>query len=231
LIPTFLFLAPQMDPAKLTALSLIVIFFNSLSGSVAYARRKRIDYKAGLIFAVASAPGAVMGANVVQYLPRETFDPIFGATLFLIAIYLFFKPLKDSHSKTSELKIEDFSLNKKSLLIGVLLSLGVGFFSSILGIGGGIIHVPALVNVLGYPVHFATATSHFVMAFMTGAGTITHLYHGDLRGMETEILCLAPSVMLGAQLGAHLSEKIHGRLIIRALSVALAIVGFRLISS
>jgi uncharacterized membrane protein YfcA len=231
LIPTFLLLAPEMDPAKLTALSLAVIFFNAVSGSIAYARKKRIDYKAGLAFAAASIPGAIIGAYFVQYLPRKTFDPIFGASLIVVAFYLFLKPLRNQHLDTSALKIENFKLKKESMLLGIVLSLGVGFFSSLLGIGGGIIHVPTLVNILGYPVHFATATSQFVMVFMAGAGTLTHLYHGDLNGLEIEMLCLAPSVILGAQLGAYLSEKIHGHLIIRSLAVALAVVGFRLVST
>ena len=42
----------------------------------------------------------------------------------------------------------------------------MGFVSSFLGIGGGIIHVPLMVAALGFPVHVATATSDFVLANM-----------------------------------------------------------------
>jgi uncharacterized membrane protein YfcA len=42
----------------------------------------------------------------------------------------------------------------------MLVSVGVGVLSSLLGIGGGIIHVPAMVYLLGFPTHVATATSH-----------------------------------------------------------------------
>ena len=64
---------------------------------------------------------------------------------------------------------------------GVLLSLGIGFVSSFLGIGGGVIHVPVMSPVLGLPVHVATATSHFVLAVMSGAATLTHLAEGSYR--------------------------------------------------
>src|SRR5262245_17501431 len=62
--------------------------------------------------------------------------------------------------------------------IGVGLSAIVGYLSSLLGIGGGIIHVPALVHVLNFPVHIATATSHFVLAIMALTGTIVHILTG-----------------------------------------------------
>jgi uncharacterized protein len=48
---------------------------------------------------------------------------------------------------------------------GMAHSTGAGFLSSFLGIGGGIVHVPLLVGVLGFPTHIATATSHFVLVF------------------------------------------------------------------
>ena len=62
--------------------------------------------------------------------------------------------------------------------LGALLSVGVGFVSSFLGIGGGVVHVPLLVGVLGFPTHVATATSHFVLALMALVATLTHLLAG-----------------------------------------------------
>src|SRR5471032_1180776 len=64
---------------------------------------------------------------------------------------------------------------------GAALSLIVGFVSSFLGIGGGIIHVPLLVQALGFPVHIATATSHFVLVAMSGAASLTHLAQGSYQ--------------------------------------------------
>ncbi|WP_029459313.1 sulfite exporter TauE/SafE family protein [Solidesulfovibrio alcoholivorans] len=52
----------------------------------------------------------------------------------------------------------------------ILLGLGVGAYGTLIGAGGDIIHVPALVNILSFPVHVATATSHFILASMALAG-------------------------------------------------------------
>ena len=53
----------------------------------------------------------------------------------------------------------------------LVLSGVIGFFSSLLGIGG-IIHVPVMVQLLHIPPHIATATSHFILAFTSGIGSL-----------------------------------------------------------
>jgi hypothetical protein len=114
---------------------------------------------------------------------------------------------------------------------GLLISVGVGFLSSLLGIGGGIIHVPALVLVLNFPPHIATATSQFILAFMTFAGTSVHLATRELAvgsGLIRSLL-LAAGVIPGAQIGAALSHRVKGALLIRLLAISLAAVGLRLI--
>src|SRR6476469_3598159 len=88
LVPILLFLYPNERPATITAISLAVVFFNALSGSVAYARQRRIDYRTGLIFAAATAPGAIFGALAANVIPRRLFDIIFGAVLVTVAGFI-----------------------------------------------------------------------------------------------------------------------------------------------
>src|SRR5205085_2347047 len=90
-----------------------------------------------------------------------------------------------------------------NMTLGVLISLAVGFVSSLLGIGGGIVHVPALVFVLKFPVHVATATSHFVLAVTAATGTAVHLWEGSFAGHGVRrTAALAVGVVIGAQVGA-----------------------------
>ena len=63
-------------------------FFNALSGTIGYARPKRIDYKIGVIFSLATMPGAVLGALATTAVSRERFDLLFGFLLLAIAIVL-----------------------------------------------------------------------------------------------------------------------------------------------
>ncbi len=119
-----------------------------------------------------------------------------------------------------------FSYNKA---LGVILSIGVGYLSSLLGIGGGIIHVPVLVHLLNFPVHIATATSHFVLSIMALSGSLTHLATGVLQKGIYQTIGLGIGAIIGAQLGAKLSKQFHGRLIIQCLAIALFLVGGRIL--
>lgn len=236
LVPVLLFLYPNDSPEVLTAISLAVVFLNATSGSIAYARNKRIDYKSGLIFAGASIPGAIIGVLANHLISRKTFEPIFGAGLIAVALYLLFKKGKKEgvvEKGTFHRSLVDANGHQYSysydLKTGVGISIIVGFISSFLGIGGGVIHVPAMAHVLGFPTHLATATSHFVLAITALVGTIEHGIKGSLQPGLTRLVFLAPGVIVGAQVGAWLSHKIHGKWILRSLAIALVFVGLRLI--
>src|ERR671930_955297 len=86
--PMLLLVYPHENPEIITSISLAVVFFNAFSGSVAYARMQRIDYKSGILFALATIPGAVIGALTTTYLPRRAFDLVFGLCMLLAALYL-----------------------------------------------------------------------------------------------------------------------------------------------
>ncbi len=82
------------------------------------------------------------------------------------------------------------------------LSFAVGVASSMLGIGGGIIHVPAMVNLLDFPVHIATATSHFILTAMSLTATVMHVIDGALGWEELpRVLAIAAGAVVGAQIG------------------------------
>jgi uncharacterized protein len=239
LVPFLLLLYPGETAETITAISLAVVFFNALSGSVAYARLKRIEYRSGLLFSAATIPGAILGAVATAYLPRRLFDTVFGLLLIAGSAYLGLKPGGQPQAEVpcpphyrecviteADGTVHRFSYNQP---LGIAVSMAVGFLSSLLGIGGGVIHVPVLVQLLNFPVCIATATSQFVLTNMALAGTLTHIATGTFtRGFRRTVM-LAIGVILGAQLGAWFSRRARGTWIIRALAIALGLVGFRLL--
>lgn len=237
LMPVLIWLYPNDNPEVLAATSLAVVFFNAFSGSIAYSRMKRIDFRSGVIFAAAALPGAVLGALSTAYIPRAIFDAVIGCLLLVAAFVLAVRPRVykngETHPQTGDRTVhltdargESYSFSF-SLRRGVLISIVVGYISSILGIGGGIIHIPAMVQLLGFPVHIATATSHFVLAITAFGGTVTHAVSGNLSDSLLRILPLSIGVIVGAQAGARISQKLHGVWIVRALAVMLLFVGLR----
>ena len=227
LMPLFFFLYPTASPDELAAISLAIVALNAVSGSIPYALDKKIDYRSGLAFAAAAIPGSIFGAICSSYIPRGLFEPLFGILLASISIYLFWKSFKSKYPKKHAANSKPHIFN---LRLGIGLSFIIGFISTLLGIGGGVIHVPVLVYLLQFSVPFATATSHFVLAITATVGTITHVFQGN-HGLESleKIAIFAPGVIIGAQVGAHLSKKIHSSLIVRALSLCLIFIALRLI--
>ena len=226
LTPVLLVLYPHDSPQTISAISIAVVFFNAASGSVAYARQRRTDYRSGLIFGAATLPGAVVGAIAVTHVSRRFFDAVMVAVLLGIAAWLLGGDRLRREPRTGPEGARQVPLVK-----GAVLSLIVGFVSSFLGIGGGIIHVPLMIQALGFPVHIATATSHFVLAIMSGAATVTHLVQGSYHvghGLR-RTLSLSAGVIVGAQLGARVSTRVTGRTIQRLLVVAILALSVRLI--
>ena len=250
LVPILLIVYPNENTELITGISLAVVFFNALSGTLAYARMKRVDYKAGGTFALATIPGAILGAVSTAYLPRHAFDMIFGVLMIVAGVFLWVSA-KDDHSISASHRGDHHTDGKQAVLIvreivdaegiqyhyaynpviGIVLSVFVGFVSSLLGVGGGFIHVPALTRLLNFPVHIATATSQFVLAVMALTGTMVHVASGVFVHGVRRTAMLAVGVLVGAQVGARLSNRVGGKWIIRGLAFALVFVGLRLIWS
>lgn len=243
LVPLLLIMHPGMQPDIVTSISMALVATNAISGSTAYARSGRIDYKAGLLFAACTAPGSILGVVATQYIPKEAFHLVFGILLLLLAIFLFFRKPKRGEEKQALLKDErlylqqltdrqgnhySYSYSRKK---GIIISIFVGFFSPLLGIGGGIIHVPAMVQLLHFPVYIATATSHFILAIMTSISVVVHAIAGDYNNVKVlkVTLALCAGAIPGAQIGAVLSHNLKGNTIERALAVCLGIVGIRIL--
>jgi hypothetical protein len=244
LIPILLVSQPGLSPVVITAISIAIVASNAISGSIAYARSGRIDYKAGILFALFTIPGSIAGVYTTRYIPMTVFHVVFGLLLIVLAIFLFIKKQaaihpsslyfgknRKQHSVTDRKGVNyQYSYDQNK---GILISLIVGFISPILGIGGGIIHVPAMVSWLNFPVYIATATSHFILAIMATVSVIVHIFDGNYSDPHVLRMVIALSIgaITGAQLGALISHKIRGHLIIRALAVCLAIVGVRILFS
>lgn len=224
LVPIFLLFMPW-TPQHAIGTSLTVVFFNALSGSVAYIKQKKVYYDAAIRFSLATLPGAIVGSYLATYFTGHSFRIAFGTLLLLLALLMYFRPAKKSDDG-GEFNKDTFTYNRT---FGVILSAIVGFLSSILGIGGGVIHVPAMIFLLSFPTHIATATSHFVLAISSFFGVASHLFLGNV--LIKEALLIGGGAVAGAQFGAYLSIKAKSRLIIALLALAMFGLGLRLIIS
>lgn len=218
--------------------SLVTIIFTALFSTFAYARQKRIDYRLGLIFAVGTVPGAIVGAYTTQFLTERLLATVFGFSLILIALRMmgvwkissirssspsskWRRSLIDSKGVTFE-----YSANMKP---GIALSFLGGFASGLLGIGGGVVMVPVLSLAVGFPIHLAVAASMFIMIFASISGAITHLTLGNVQLEYAVYLILG--VMAGTQLGAAVAKKMKEKALARIFGFVIILIGLRMIVS
>ena len=244
LVPLLILTHHSLRPEIITAISIAIVAANAISGSIAYARAGRIDYKAGLVFALFTIPGSILGVYTTQYIPKFEFKIFFGLMLILLAFFLFLKKPQSKQKNIHESRLKKWKhhtiTDKEGITYsyfydqrkGIFISIIVGYLSPLLGIGGGIIHVPALVQLLCFPVHIATATSHFILAIMSSVSVIVHAVKGNYNDMHVlrMVIGLSIGAVTGAQFGAYLSHKIKSNTIIRALAICLGLVGLRLLA-
>ncbi len=243
LMVPYLLLTKHFTPQAAVGTSLAVVFFNALSGSYAYAKQRRIDYPTAWRFALATIPGSILGAYIAQWFSGPAFRKFFGTFIILVAVYIFYRSFNTDTAATSEkasphqgsTKYKTFTdafgntyTISYDLKLGIISSFGIGFLASILGIGGGIIHVPLMIYLLGFPAHLATATSHLILTVSSFFAGVSHLYVGDVNLRMAAFL--AVGAIIGAQGGARLAKKIKGPLIIRALSLVLLFLSVRLLT-
>lgn len=101
------------------------------------------------------------------------------------------------------------------LFVLILIGLGAGVLSGLVGVGGGIVIVPALVLALGYTQQQAQGTSLAVLMLPVGfAAVIAYHQSEHIRWRDVLIMAIAfvPAAMLGAKLALALSPLVMKRI-------------------
>lgn len=226
LVPVLLLLLPEATATSLTSISLTVVFFAAYSGSISYARMGRIDYYNGLLLAAAGIPGIILGRMSVKLIENRTpFELGFGLILFALGLYLALRPPDDSTPATPDNETN----GQSGRYWGAIGSAYVAVLSGLLGIGGGFIHVLLMTKLMRMTPHTATATAVFILAILALVGNVADVVTGDFFDGINTTMFLAVGVMMGAPVGAALSQKIRGSSLIRLLALAICIVGGKLI--
>ena len=240
LVPVLLVLYPSDSPELITSVSLAVVACSASAGTVAFTRQRRIDWLAAAVFSLATVPGASLGALAVGLIPRRTFDLLFGLLLAGIATLLVARPtsrprvVQRLHRRGEVTRLlqdrsGDTYLYSYNLPLGAAVCVAIGFVSSLLGIGGGVMLVPILIQVMRFPTYIATATSGAVLAASAITGTLVHVSAGSLDGGYEPALALVVGVLFGAPAGAVASSRVRGEVLVRLLGAAMGLSAARLL--
>jgi len=227
-VPLLLLALEGFTKESATAASLGIVFLGSLSATVGNVRRRRVDYRTGLVMAAGTLPGAWLGRVMIDWFSDRAFRYAFAGLLASIAFYLIFVRLKQGKGlirgtprevRDSEGQRYAYEVN---LPAGFAASLGVGVISSLFGVGGGLILVPFMVIVFGAPTIVATSCAQFVFVFTTAAGVAVAAAGGQMTGPGLGVvLTMGPGAVLGAQLGVAAAKRVPERLIRGTISAVL----------
>jgi uncharacterized membrane protein YfcA len=222
-------------PANAVGTSLTVIVFVAASATVNYSRQKRIYYRVGLILALATVPGALLGADLTSVIPERTLGLIFGVVLIFVALRMLIEgkifgknPLVDGNCVEAGAGSErELFAAKAKFMSGVGLSFFAGLASGLLGVGGGLLLVPIMILVIGMQMHFVVATSMFTMIITSLAGVAQHYSLGNIDfGFA---LLIAVGSVFGAQLGAYACKRFSGKNLRRLFGVMLIAISVQMI--
>jgi len=214
--------------------SLITIVFSSLSSTLTYRKQKRIDFKSGFLFLIGSVPGSLLGSYINTLLNTERFKLYFGVLLVCISLFLFVssrfkKKPKQIHKGMIQTYTNEqgeaytYSYN---LPLAIGLSVIVGLISGLFGIGGGVMLVPMMAFLFGFPPQLAIATSMFVVMFTTVGSSISYLLIGSINFYY--VLLLIPGAWVGGKLGAYINQKLKTETISVILRFVLLLYGIKL---
>jgi len=200
-----------LSPLTAPGTTLVAAFFVAMASLVPYYRQKPrpVIPKAGLLLAMTSVPGSLLGVWLRGTLQdEETLRLVFAVILMPIALRMLFAKRRDKADFASE--VSSFNLSRiPQVRIGYSLigSLCAGILSGLLGIGGGVLMVPILNMMMGLPMHAAVATSMLTMVFTATSGTVMNYLVGEIQVYYA--LTISLGMIIGAQFGPRLACRIN----------------------
>jgi uncharacterized membrane protein YfcA len=193
----------------------------AVSGTLRYQRERMIAWWVVIPATAAGLPAVVGGSLLSHAVPGDG-----HLLLLLIAVLLAFtawrtaipRPSQPSNSPVADPAVTDGGGRWMAAAIG----LAAGLLSGLLGIGGGVIMVPAFTELLGLSLKTAIATSLVCVGIFGIPATIAHALLGDIDWRMAALLAVA--VVPGARLGASLTIRTAERRLRLVVGVFLAVV-------
>jgi uncharacterized membrane protein YfcA len=96
----------------------------------------------------------------------------------------------------------DIAYRVQRLPMGMMLMFGAGLISALLGIGSGVLKIPAMDTALRLPIKVSSATSNFMIGVTAAASAGAYFMRGDI------VTAVAGPVALGSVVGALLGARI-----------------------
>ncbi|MBE3090594.1 MAG: sulfite exporter TauE/SafE family protein, partial [Actinobacteria bacterium] len=227
LIVPILSLAMKIPIHAAIGTSIVAVLATSVASSRRFIKKEITNIPLGMVLEIPTTFGAILGSLSVAYIKSNILFAIFGIFVFVAGLFTFLKningslkenhdinkPAQKAHSATFDSGYYEETLKKHidyhvvKLPAGLSLSFFAGIFSGLLGVGGGIIKVPALNVIMGVPLKAATATSNFMIGITAVVSSIIYFYNGYINPMITILVVFG--VLIGSTFGSFIAGKLR----------------------
>jgi len=213
LFQCFIFLgipeALQMHLAVGTSLAIITI--TSVQSFRAHARTGAVDFDTLKLWALPIMLGATAGAIIVRMISADGLKAIFAVIVLILGLRILFLPDQPDAARRGVPR-----------LVQMIAASTIGFFSALMGIGGGTFSVP-LLTFTGKTMHVAVATSAGIGFFIALPATLGFVWSGwdaaDLPAYSLgyvsglAFLIMIPATSYGAPIGVRLAHRLDKKVL------------------
>ena len=225
-----------------------MVIASSVSGLLAHWRRQNVDFKMGFIMLFGGILGSILGVYIFKWLSTIgqidfiirmsyiIFLGIIGSLMFIESLKAIFvnwygvkyQKKRHKHNFLHFLPLK-MQFRRSGLYISSIAPMGIGFFvgilSSIMGVGGGFVMVPAMIYLLGMPTKIVVGTSLFQILFVAANATFFQSYLNQTVDITLAFILLVGSV-IGAQYGSVVGHRLKAeqlRILLAMMVLAISI--------
>ena len=227
--------------------SIVAVIATSSGAAVAYLRDHVANMRVGMFLELATTSGAVSGALLGSVLVPRALYVIFGLALVQSGVAVARRKsvehrppqppdaladrlrLHGSYPDAARGRVVDYRVARTKLGLGLMY--GAGALSGLLGVGSGVLKVPAMDLAMGLPIKVSSATSNFMIGVTAAASAGVYFDRDDIDPLLAAPI--AVGVLLGALLGARLLPGADPRrlrilfaVVVLAVAVDMLIKGF-----
>ncbi|ALE76503.1 hypothetical protein FRP1_19645 [Pseudonocardia sp. EC080625-04] len=215
----------RMSRARIHGTSTIANIGVCVAGAAAYAAGGGVlDLRAGVGLIIGGTVGGLVGPALLARASETLLRVLLIGILLLTAVKLTVDalalPLFDGALVPQELIDDPWFLYPVTTAVGLV----IGAWAGAMGLGGGLLAVPAMVLLFGTDLHVAAGTSLLMFIPNSIVGTVVHLRQGTASGRWGRLLAVtaAPGTVAGAALGLSLDAVVLG-LVFGTFATAMAV--------
>jgi uncharacterized membrane protein YfcA len=241
----------NVPPVVAVATGANQVVASSISGAITHFRRGTLDVKLGTVLLVGGIVGATLGIWIFSLLRR-----VGQLDLIISLLYVIFLgavgglmlweslnamrraannqppiPRKPGHHNWVHRLPLKMRFKKSKIYLSVIpvvvLGFSIGVLTSVMGVGGGFIMVPAMIYLLRIPTNVVVGTSLFQIIFVTAYATVVQAATNYSVDIVLAFVLMVAGV-IGAQYGVRVGQRLRGEQLRALLGLLVLAVGLRL---